>query len=140
MSATAAALVAACVLHISEHRSGRLLATLPMPGTQPEAVVAFEHSVLGTTVQDRYRFMPQAHLMEERFEGEGYGLPHTAGPGEQLLQDGAGWRLLSKRLVQPLVVRPLPATHMRLVLAGHVYLLADWSDQAIQISASGCAP
>ena len=48
--------------------------------------------------------------------------------------------LLSKRLVQPLVVRPLPATHMRLVLAGHVYLLADWSDQAIQISASGCAP
>jgi hypothetical protein len=32
-------------------------------------------------------------LVEERFEGEGYGLPSAAGPGERLLRDGAGWRV-----------------------------------------------
>ncbi len=141
MSAAAtAALVTACVLHLTEHRSGRLLASLPVPGMPAEAVIAFEHSVLGTTVRDRYRFGPQARLVEERFDGDGYGLPHAAGPGEQLLRDGTGWRLLTDRPVHPLVVRPLPATGMRLELGGRRHTLADWSDQAILITATGCMP
>ena len=140
MSAAAAALLTACVLHLTEHRSGRLLARLPVPGMPAEAVLAFEHSVLGTTVRDRYRFAPQARLVEERFDGDGYGLPHTADPGEQLLRDGTGWRLITDRPVHPLVVRPLPATRMRLELGGRHHLLADWSDQAILITATGCTP
>lgn len=141
MSAAAAvALVTTCLLHLTEHRSGRLLASLPVPGMPAEAVIAFQHSVLGTTVRDRYRFTPQARLVEEHFEGDGYGLPHAAGPGEQLLRDGAGWRLLTDRPVHPLVVRPLPATGMRLELGGQRHALADWSDQAILITATGCMP
>jgi hypothetical protein len=55
--------------------------------TRPRAGTAhrFEHSVLGTPVEDRYRFTPRGWraLVEERFDGEGYGLPHAAGPGER---------------------------------------------------------
>jgi hypothetical protein len=63
-------------------------------------------------VEDHYRFRPgtdgwRAHLVAERFQGDGYGLPHTAGPGERLRRDGSGWRLETDRLVHPLVVRAL---------------------------------
>ena len=37
-------------------------------------------------------------LVAERFEGLGYGLPHQAGPGEQLVRDGEGWWLRLQRL------------------------------------------
>ena len=89
----------ACELVLSEHRSQRELMRLPLDPAKPRADVAFTHSVLGTPVLDRYvwRHSAQgwrAHLVEERFEGEGYGLPSAAGPGERLLRHGAGWRLL----------------------------------------------
>ena len=101
----------ACELVLTEHRSGRALARLPLDPAQPAADVAFTHSVLGTPVLDRYvwRHSTQgwrAHLVEERFEGEGYGLPSAAAPGERLLRDGAGWRLLLDRVVEPLVILP----------------------------------
>ena len=129
---------AACELVLSEHRSGTELQRLLLDAAAPEARVAFDHSVLGTPVVDRYRFTPQARLIEERFEGEGYGLPYAAGSGETLLRDGAGWVLRLDREVQPLVVRPLPQLRMRLVLPQGEFPLAAYSNQAIQITVQGC--
>lgn len=135
-----AAPASACEAVLREHRSGAELARLPLDAAQPELRIAFEHSVLGTTVVDRYRFTPAPRLVEERFDGQGYGLPHTAGPGETLQRDGAGWRLLLDRAVDPLVVRPLPAQRMRIVLADRELLLATLSSAAIEIAARGCPP
>lgn len=137
----AAAVAAACELLLLDHRSGSELQRLPLPA--PELVLAFEHSVLGTTVEDRYRFgpgpdTPRARLVEERFDGQGYGLPHAAGPGEVLERTAGGWRLLTQREVHPLVVRPLPAQRMRLRLPSGERALAEWSDRAIEFRIQGC--
>ena len=134
----APATAAGCELMLSEHRSGRELLRLPLDPDAPGLRLAFEHSVLGTTVVDRYVMRPQAYLVEESFEGEGYGLPHAAGLGEELLREGAGWRLTLDRLVQPLVVRPLPAQRMRLLLPGAPLLLASLSQDAVELRALGC--
>jgi hypothetical protein len=129
---------------LTEHRSGRALTRLPLNPTHPAADVAFTHSVLGTPVLDRYvwRHSSQgwrAHLVEERFEGEGYGLPSAAGPGERLLRHGAGWRLLLDRVVEPLVILPLPAQSMRVVLTdGREVLLGQLSPKSIEIRAENC--
>ena len=134
----------ACELVLTEHRSGRALTRLPLNPAQPAADVAFTHSVLGTPVLDRYvwRHSAQgwrAHLVEERFEGEGYGLPSAAGPGERLLRHGAGWRLLLDRVVEPLVVLPLPAQSMRVVLPnGREVLLGQLSPKSIEMRAENC--
>lgn len=128
----------ACELVLSEHRSGIELRRLALDPAAPELRIAFEHSVLGTTVTDRYRFAPQAHLVEERFDGEGYGLPHAAGPGEHLQRDGQGWRLRLDRVVHPLVVRPLPQQRMRLLLGDREWLLGAFSTQAIELKVQGC--
>jgi hypothetical protein len=115
-----------------------------MNPAHPAADVAFTHSVLGTPVLDRYvwRHSTQgwrAHLVEERFEGEGYGLPSAAGPGERLLRHGAGWRLLLDRVVEPLVVLPLPAQSMRMVMPnGREVLLGQLSPKSIEIRAENC--
>ncbi len=95
--AAAAPHAESCELVLTEHRSGRELQRLTLDPAQPSATIAFEHSVLGTTVLDTYAFRPQAVLVEERFDGTGYGLPHAAGPGERLVRDGAGWRLELQR-------------------------------------------
>jgi hypothetical protein len=129
----------ACELVLTEHRSGIELQRLPLDAGAPELRIAFEHSVLGTTVIDRYRFAPIAHLVEERFDGQGYGLPHTAGPGESLQREGDAWRLKLDRIVHPLVVRPLPRQHMRLLLGEREWLLGSFSTQAIEFKAQGCA-
>ncbi len=130
--------LAQCHLVLSEHRSGAVLQRLPLDASAPEIRIGFDHSVLGTPVVDRYRFTPKARLIEESFEGEGYGLPHQAGPGESLQRVGAGWLLRLDREVHPLVVRPLPQQRMRLMLAGVEWPLAAFSLQAIQLSAQGC--
>ncbi len=135
-----AAPASACEAVLREHRGGAELARLPLDAARPELRIAFEHSVLGTTVVDRYRFTPAPRLVEERFDGQGYGLPHTAGPGETLQRDGSGWRLVLDRAVDPLVVRPLPAQRMRIVLADRELLLATLSGAAIEIAARGCPP
>lgn len=155
MTPGAAAALAVCELLLLDHRSGIELQRLPLAA--PEVVLAFEHSVLGTTVEDRYRFVPRARLVEERFEGQGYGLPHAAGPGETLERSGEGWRLRTDREVHPLVVRPLPAQNMRLRLdAGAAPAAADvqvwgrrsqprewplaaWSERAIELRVQGCS-
>lgn len=139
---------AACTLVLAEHRSARELLRLPLDPAAPEVRVSFTHSVLGTPVEDRYRFRGgpegwRAHLIEERWRGEGYGLPIAAGPGETLERDGQGWRLWLDRPVHPLVVRPLPAQRMR-VQAGPAeggqapVLLGGLSLQAIEMRVEDC--
>ncbi len=129
----------ACELVLSEQRSTRELLRLPLDAQTPEMRIAFAHSVLGTPVVDLYRFDALgARLVEEHFEGEGYGLPHAAFAGERLERDGAGWRLRLDRPVQPLVVRPLPALGMRLLVGTQQWRLADLTDVGIEFTARGC--
>jgi hypothetical protein len=120
--------VSACTLVLADHRSGHLLARVPLDPAAPGLRVAFTHSVLGTPVEDRYVFRPgpegwQAVLVEERWQGEGYGLPIAAGPGETLERDGEGWRLTLQRPVHPLVVRSLPSQRMRVIVDGRPPML-----------------
>jgi hypothetical protein len=135
---------AACDLVLAAHPDGRELARAPLDPAAPALRVAFTHSVLGTPVEDHYRFRPgpdgwRAHLVAERFRGDGYGLPHAAGPGEQLQRDGDGWRLLTDRVVHPLVVRALAAQHMRLLLPGREALpLASLGVAAVALRAEDC--
>lgn len=129
---------AACELRLTEHRSGRELKRLPLDARDPEIRIAFEHSVLGTTVIDRYRFTPAPLLVEEEFEGEGYGLPAMAGPGERLERVGTRQRLTLARPVDPLVVRALAGPRMRLLLPQGELLLASLDAPAVALAAVGC--
>jgi hypothetical protein len=141
---------AACELLLSEHRSQRELLRLPLDAADPRADVAFTHSVLGTPVLDRYVWRAgtsgwRAHLVEEQFEGEGYGLPSAPGPGERLDQVVVNGRHRSRlrldRVVDPLVVRPLPAQQMRVQVAGQApVLLGSLSAHAVLLSVSACGP
>jgi hypothetical protein len=143
-AAAAPAAPAACELVLAEHRSGRELARLPLDAARPTAQVRFTHSVLGTPVSDRYVWRAErgewrAHLVEERFEGVGYGLPHAAGPGETLTRDGAAWTLRLDRVVHPLVVRPLPSQQMRVQVGdGPALLLGRVSKLSIELRVQGC--
>lgn len=138
----------ACELVLSEHRSQRELLRLPLDANAPRADVAFTHSVLGTPVLDRYEWRHgsagwRAHLVAEEFEGEGYGLPSAPGPGEQLQRQQAPgrtfYRLTLNRVVDPLVVRPLPAQHMRVQGPGFApVLLGSLSQQAVQLQVANC--
>jgi hypothetical protein len=140
-----AAAAPTCELVLSEHRSQRELLRLPLDTALPTAQVAFTHSVLGTPVSDRYVWRQdagqwRAHLVEERFEGDGYGLPNAAAAGETLVRVGDGWRLQLDRVVHPLVVLPLPAQHMRVIVAGREALpLAALSTKSVQFGVDGCA-
>ncbi len=135
---------ATCELVLAEHRSGRELVRLPLDPALPAARIAFTHSVLGTPVSDHYVWRAdagqwRAHLVEERFEGDGYGLPHAAGPGESLSRDGEGWRLRLDRIVHPLVVLPLPAQEMRIVVGERPALpLGSLSRHSIEMHAQNC--
>jgi hypothetical protein len=137
--AAAASAPPACVL---------LLARVPLDAREPAFRVAFTHSVLGTPVEDRYVFRPgaagwQAVLVEERWQGEGYGLPIAAAPGEALERDGAGWRLRLARVVDPLVVLTLPSQRMRVLVDGQPPLLLGSlgppPPASVAMHAEGCA-
>ncbi len=130
----------ACELVLSEHRLGVELKRVALPKAVgvPFVSIAFEHSVLGTTVVDRYEFRPEPWLVEERYDGYGYGLPYAAQAGERLERLADGWRLSLERRVDPLVVRPLPAQHMRLIVGDTVLQLASVSTHAIAFTVRGC--
>jgi hypothetical protein len=144
---TAPAAGRGCELVLAEHRSGRELARLPLDAALPSAQIAFTHSVLGTPVADQYVWRAddngqwRAHLIEERFEGDGYGLPNAAGPGETLARDGDGWRLRLDRVVHPLVVLPLPSQQMRVVIGDRAaVLLGALSRASIAMHVAHCGP
>lgn len=126
------------MLVLREHRSERMLLRTSWP--QRELRVDFVHSVLGTPVEDHYRWREGTwQLIEERFEGQGYGLPHEAAAGETLVREGQRTRLLLNRRVMPLVIRPLPAQRMRLSLPdGRQWRLGDLSSQAIELTTEDC--
>lgn len=132
----------ACVLALDEQRSGRALARVPLAA--PGFAIAFEHSVLGHTVVDRYELRagpagPRAHLVEERFDGAGYGLPQAAeGERERMRRSADGWVLELDRVVDPLVVRPLPEQNVRLRIGGRELRLAELSAHGIALTARGC--
>lgn len=141
----------ACELRAQEHRSGRevlraaLVVGRPAGAPSdapavPEMRVSFVHSVLATPVEDRYQWRGGTWvLVEERFAGEGYGLPHVAQEGERLERTPDGWRLHLERTVEPLVVRPLLAQRMRLTLDdGRTWLLGQLSTQSLELRMHGC--
>lgn len=136
----------ACELVFTEHRTGVGLATRALDPTRPRITIAFTHSVLGTPVADVYEWhavddVLRAVLIEERFQGDGYGLPHAPGPDETLVRDGDGWRLRLHRIVDPLVVLPLPEQRMRVLIDGQEpVLLGDLSRRSLQLQTRGCAP
>jgi len=140
----AGAPAAACELRAHEHRSGREVLRAPLKAVaaegMPELRVSFVHSVLATPVEDRYLWRAGAWvLVEERFEGEGYGLPHAADEGERLERTPNGWRLHLSRRVEPLVVRPLLAQRMRLTLDdGRTWLLGELTTQSVELRLEGC--
>lgn len=127
-----------CELRAMDARSQRELGRWPLDAQSPEIRIAFEHSVLGTTVIDRYRFMPHPVLVEEEFEGEGYGLPAAPGPGEQLVRVGSRQRLLLQRPVVPLTVRAVPTQRMRVLLPQGELLLASLGASSVTLDAPGC--
>jgi hypothetical protein len=133
----------ACELVLVEHRAAREVLRLTFAPSS-RFTVAFEHSVLGSTVTDTYRLNAdgRALLVEEHFRGEGYGLPHAAAPGERLQADGqGGQRLLLERLVHPLVLRAPPAQRLRLAVGdGAPLLLATLTPAAVEVQARGCTP
>jgi hypothetical protein len=128
----------ACELRLTDHRSGRELRRLPLDPLEPEIRIAFEHSVIGTTVIDRYRFTPAAVLIEEEFEGEGYGLPAAPGPGERLERVGSRQRLVLRREVHPLVVRPAAVARTRVLHPGGDLMLASLGAGSVAVDAVGC--
>ena len=130
----------ACELLMRDHRSGGELARWSMNAAQPQIQIAFEHSGLGTTVTDTYRFTPRAVLVQEAFEGNGYGLPAAPAPGETLRHDGARSVLTLHRVVDPLVVRNLPAQRMRLLMGEREFLFASLPSPSIELLAQHCPP
>ena len=128
----------ACTLLLTEHRSRRPLLQTPWPTRTLS--VSFVHSVLGTPVEDRYVWRDAGWvLVEERFSGEGYGLPHAPAAGEQWLQQDGQTRLLLNRSVTPLVIRSLAAQRMQLRLDdGRQWRLAELSAQAVELHTQGC--
>lgn len=133
-----AAPAAACELVLREQRGGHELWRGALDANAPQLTLSFTHSVLGTPVQDHYRWLQGRWVLtQERFEGHGYGLPHRAGPGERLERDGEGWRLQLQREVHPLVVRPVQ--QMRLLRPGdEPLLLASLSRHGIELQARAC--
>lgn len=144
--AAAAPTAIGCELVLTEHRSGRPLARLALDPARPAARMTFTHSVLGTPVVDHYEWRRhadhwRAHLVQEQFEGDGYGLPHAAAAGESLVRDGDGWRLYMDRVVHPLVVLPLPSQSMRVVIGERpALLLGSLSHRSIEFRARNCPP
>jgi hypothetical protein len=122
---------------LTEHRSGAELQRLPLDAQAPEVRIAFEHSVLGTPVVDRYRFTPRARLVEERSTARATACRTPPARAKAAAQ----WQRLAvadRPRVDPLVVRPLPQQRMRLLAGGREWLLSAFSTQAIEFTARGC--
>lgn len=135
---------AGCDLVLSHQRSDRELARWELPAA-PRFAIRFTHSVLRTSVRDAYEMRLhaggwRAHLLEERFEGEGYGLPHAAfGPGESLHRTATGWLLRLDRPIDPLVVRPTPEQDAWLEIGGRAVRLLELGRGPMLLTMGRCA-
>jgi|JI8StandDraft_1071087.scaffolds.fasta_scaffold253223_2 hypothetical protein len=134
----------ACALVLSEQRTGRVAATWPAHSTPVRLNVSFEHSVLGTTVRDSYEMrwdatQWRAHLIEETFAGEGYGLPYGPQAGEQMVRTATGWRLTLDRVIHPLVLLPLPEQNARITFGERTVHLASLSRKSLAVGLQDCA-
>jgi hypothetical protein len=136
--------VSACSLVLTEHRTDREVLRWPTTQQPVRFVVSFVHSVLQTPVADKYEFRHrngrwQTYLIEETFQGQGYGLPYSeTSPGETFERTADGWRLSMNRLVDPLVQLPLPSQKVRLTMGSATILLADLSRQSMRIELQDC--
>jgi len=136
--------VSACSLVLTEHRTDHEVLRWPATQQPVQFVVSFVHSVLQTPVADKYEFRHhngrwQSYLIEETFQGQGYGLPYGAtSPGETFERTPDGWRLSMNRLIDPLVQLPLPSQKVRLTMGAKTILLADLSRQSMRIELQNC--
>lgn len=136
--------VSACSLVLTEHRTDREVLRWPTTQQPVQFVVSFVHSVLQTPVADKYEFRYregrwQTYLIEETFQGQGYGLPYgETSPGETFERTADGWRLSMNRLVDPLVQLPLPSQKVRLLMGSATVLLSDLSRQSMRIELQDC--
>lgn len=128
----------ACTLVLRTHPQGGELARFNL--ATPLFALSFTHSVLNTRVTDYYEVRgTQVKLVAERFEGDGYGLPAAAQPGERLEREGSASVLHTQRQVDPLLVRASRAQRTTLH-AGRTQLLAELYEGAILIRPEGCTP
>jgi len=136
----------ACYLTLTQHRTGLPLASILMQQRPVQFSVEFIHSVLGTRVSDLYEMRSdgkqwRAFLIEETFEGQGYGLPYGAtAPGERYERVGDGWRLTLNRVIDPLVQLPLPQQEIDLVWPIGRIRIASLSESSVRITLEGCPP
>ncbi len=120
------------------------MAAILMPETPVRFSVEFIHSVLGTRVSDSYEMRYadgrwRAHLIEEKFEGQGYGLPYGATePGQRYERDVHGWRLSLDRIIDPLVQLPLPEQQVDLVWPAGRIRIGSLSQSSVRITLEGC--
>jgi len=134
----------ACDLVLFEHRSGKEVLRWSVLKQPIHFNVSFTHSVLGTHVVDRYVFRQldgslKAFIVEEAFEGQGYGLPYGAtSPGEKFERTNEGWRLSMNRMIDPLVQLPLPSQNIRLSMDDRSILLGSLSKRSMLITTQKC--
>lgn len=134
----------ACDLVLFEHRSGNEVLRWPVLKQPVKFDVSFTHSVLGTHVVDRYIFRDvegklKAFIVEELFEGQGYGLPYGAtSSGEKFERTDQGWRLTMNRMIDPLVQLPLPSQNIRLTMGEQSVLLGSLSKRSMLITTQQC--
>ena len=137
-------LAQACDLVLVEYRSGTEVLRWPVLKQPVQFSVSFTHSVLGTHVIDRYIFRQvdgtlKAFIVEESFEGQGYGLPYGAtSPGETFKRTEQGWRLTMNRMIDPLVQLPLPSQNIRLTMDDRSILLGSLSKRSMLITTQHC--
>lgn len=104
--------------------------------------MSFRHSVHGTEVVDRYQVRNgRVVLVEESFEGEGYGLPSSLQPGERISVQGDRTTLHTAREVTPLAVRASRAqrttVHVDAPYA-RTLILAELGEIGVRFDPSGC--
>ena len=134
----------ACYLTLAQHRTDLPLASILMRQRPVRFTIEFIHSVLGTRVSDLYEMRSdgghwRAHLIEETFEGQGYGLPYgVTAPGERYERLGDGWRLTLDRVIYPLVQLPLPQQEIDLVWPMGRIRIASLSESSVRITLEGC--
>lgn len=134
---------AACALDLTEARSGRPLARLPLPADGRFAL-HYTHSVTQRPVESRFAVRDGVLLLTaEAFDAHGPGMSTEAQPGERWETErtdaGPRFVLHTARPLAELVVRLHPVPGFRLVTLAASTDLATWGVGAVRIRPD-CAP